>query len=119
MTLTLIIGADADSLLSDRAFQQQWNSLYVSCPWATVFQAYDFVTTWYQIYRTAFRPLLIAEILPDGSLGGLLTLAVTPDSKQLICAGAAHAEYHAWLAGCDNGNTFIAAAMELLRARFA
>jgi CelD/BcsL family acetyltransferase involved in cellulose biosynthesis len=119
MTLTLLIGADADSLLRDRAFQQQWNSLYAACPWATIFQCADFVTTWYEVYREPFKPLLISEILPDGSLGGLLTLAVSADSPQLVFAGAEQAEYHTWLARSDNGDTFIAAAMELLRASFS
>ena len=119
MTLTLLIGADADLLLQDRAFQQQWNSLYVGCPWATIFQSFDFVNTWYQIYREPFKPILITETLADGSLSGLLTLAMTPDSKQLMFAGAKQAEYQAWLATSDRGDIFIAAAMDLLRASFS
>jgi hypothetical protein len=118
MTLTLLIGADAESLLRNLTFQQQWNSLYTACPWATIFQSADFVTTWYEVYREPFKPVLVTEVMPDGSLGGLLTLAATPDSKQLIFAGAAQAEYHTWLASSDNGDTFIAAAMDLLRASF-
>jgi CelD/BcsL family acetyltransferase involved in cellulose biosynthesis len=119
MTLKLLMGADAESLLRDQAFQHQWNSLYSSCPWATIFQGVDFVTTWYKIYREPFKPLLITETLADGSLSGLLTLAIAPDSQQLMFAGAAQAEYHTWLATADRGDTFIAAAMDLLRASFA
>lgn len=119
MPLNLLIGADAESLLGDQAFQQQWRSLYSSCPWATVFQGADFVTIWYQVYRESFKPLLITETLADGSLVGLLTLATTPDSQQLMFAGAKQAEYHTWLATSDRGDTFIAAAMDLLRANFA
>lgn len=119
MTLKLLIGADAESLLRDQEFQHQWKSLYLSCPWATIFQGFDFVTTWYEVYRASFKPVLIIEILPDGKLSGLLTLATTPDSKQLICAGAKQAEYHTWLATSDHGDTFIAAAMDLLRSSFA
>ncbi len=118
MTLTLIIGADADLLLRDRAFQQQWHSLYSSCPWATIFQGADFVTTWYKVYREPFKPLLVTETLADGSLSGLLTLAITPNSQRLVFAGAEQAEYHTWLARSDNGDTFIAAAMELIGASF-
>jgi CelD/BcsL family acetyltransferase involved in cellulose biosynthesis len=118
MTLTLLIGANADPFLQDRTFQQQWSCLYMSCPWATIFQGWDFVNTWYQVYRELYRPVLVKQILPDGSLGGLIALAITTDSKQLIFAGAEQAEYHTWLAKSDNGDTFIAAAMELLRASF-
>jgi CelD/BcsL family acetyltransferase involved in cellulose biosynthesis len=118
MTLTLLIGADADSFLSDRTSRQQWNSLYEACPWATIFQGFDFVTTWYQIYGKLYRPILVTEVLADGSLGGSIALAVTPDSQQLIFAGAEQAEYHTWLASSDNGDTFIAAAMELIGASF-
>ncbi len=119
MTLNLLIGADAEALLGNQAFQQQWRSLYSSCPWATIFQGADFVTIWYEIYRSQFQPLLITETLADGSLGGLLTLAITPDSQQLLFAGAKQAEYHTWLATADRGDLFIAAAMDLLRASFA
>ena len=119
MPLNLLMGADAESLLGDRAFQQQWRSLYSCCPWATIFQGADFVTTWYRVYRSQFQPVLITETLADGSLSGLLTLATTPDSPQLMFAGAGQAEYHTWLATSDRGDTFIAAAMDLLRTRFA
>jgi CelD/BcsL family acetyltransferase involved in cellulose biosynthesis len=119
MPLNLLIGADAESLLGDRAFQQQWRSLYSCCSWGTIFQGADFVTTWYRVYRSQFQPVLITETLADGSLSGLLTLAATPDSQQLIFAGAGQAEYHTWLATSDRGDTFIAAAMDLLRTSFA
>lgn len=119
MTLKLLIGADAESLLKDQTFQQQWRSLYTSCVWATIFQGADFVTTWYEVYRAPFKPVLITETFPDGSLCGLLTLAMTPDSKQLMFAGAKQAEYHTWLAASDRGDSFIAAAMDLLRTSFS
>ncbi len=118
MPLNLLIGADAESLLGDRAFQQQWRSLYSRCPWATIFQGADFVKTWYRVYRSQFQPVLITETLADGSLSGLLTLAITPDSQQLVCAGAEQAEYHTWLTTSDRGDTFIVAAMDLLRTSF-
>ena len=118
MTLALLMGDDADPLLKDRLFRHQWNSLYVACPWATIFQSCDFVATWYQIYRELYKPLLICETRPDGSLAGLLTLAVTADSQQLVVAGVGQAEYHTWLSASEHGDTFIAAAMDLLRASF-
>ena len=118
MTLKLLMGADADLLLRDRAFQQQWHSLYVGCPWATVFQCGDFVTTWYKVYRESYRPVVVKQVLADGSLGGLMTLATTTDSLRLIFAGAEQAEYHTWLATIDSGDTFIVAAMELIGASF-
>lgn len=60
----------------------------------------------------------MVETLTDGGLSGLLTLATTPDTQQLIFAGAEQAEYHTWLAMSDNQATFIAAAMDLLKASF-
>jgi CelD/BcsL family acetyltransferase involved in cellulose biosynthesis len=119
MPLNLLIGADAESLLGEQAFQQQWRSLYSHCCWGTIFQGADFVTTWYRVYRSQFQPVLITETLADGSLSGLLTLAITADSQQLVFAGARQAEYHTWLATTDRGDTFIVAAMNLLRTNFA
>jgi CelD/BcsL family acetyltransferase involved in cellulose biosynthesis len=118
MTFNLLTGAQAKLLLRDHLFQQQWNDLYLSCGWATPFQSPGFVTTWYEIYAQPFTPVLVTEVRSDGSLSGLLTLAMTLDSQQLFFAGAGQSEYHTWLATAENGDVFIETAMDLLRASF-
>ncbi len=135
MTVKLLVGGEAELLLKDPIFQHQWNSLYNDCVWATPFQSYGFVTTWYEIYREHFQPVLVYEFTSVSqrlkpplvlqspptrtSNFGLLTLAISSDLKQLIVAGTPQAEYHAWLARAEDDDTFIRSAIEALSDRFA
>jgi hypothetical protein len=143
MTVKLLVGGEAELLLKDPIFQHQWNSLYNDCVWATPFQSSGFVTTWYEIYRESFQPVLVCRFASDSqrlkpplvmqsphfdfaqwpptrtNLSGLLTLAISSDLKQLIVAGTPQAEYHTWLTRVEGGDTFIESAIEALSDRFA
>ncbi len=119
MTVKLLVGGETELLLKDRIFQDQWNSLYHDCVWVTPFQSSGFVTTWYEIYQEHFQPVLVYRLMLDSTLSGLLTLAISSDFKQLIVAGTPQAEYHAWLARAEDGDTFIKSAIEALIDRFA
>jgi CelD/BcsL family acetyltransferase involved in cellulose biosynthesis len=118
MTVSLLIGSEAKSLLKSQVFQQQWNALYTTCPWATPCQSVGFATTWYEVYRERFNPILAIEMTPERTLTGLLTLAISPDSNQLVFAGTPQSDYHTWIATIDRGDAFIEAAMDLLSVRF-
>ncbi len=118
MLLDLLIGSEAELLLKDRVFHQKWGLLYHNCPWATPCQGVDFVTIWYEVYRELFQPLLLVEMSSDGNLVGLLTLALTRDSKQIVVAGGAQAEYQTCLANPEFGDVFMEAAMGLLGDHF-
>ncbi|MDQ3995991.1 MAG: hypothetical protein M3303_03120, partial [Gemmatimonadota bacterium] len=104
---------DAHDLLESPSLREQWERLYAECPWASVFQAYGYVATWYAIYRPRFRPLLVAAKDADGSLTGLLPLAI-PAAGDLVAAGGRQAEYQVWLARPGDGDAFIEAALERL-----
>jgi Acetyltransferase (GNAT) domain len=139
MAVKLLVGGEAELLLKDPIFQHQWNSLYNDCAWATPCQSSGFVTTWYEIYRESFQPVLVCGLVADSTeyasvsqqlklpplmqipnaLSGLLTLAISSDFKQLIVAGTPQAEYHTWLARTEGGDTFIESAIEALSNRFA
>jgi hypothetical protein len=139
MTVKLLVGAEAELLLKNPIFQHQWNCLYNDCVWATPCQSSGFATTWYEIYRESFQPVLVYELVSDRSqftsisqrlepslgtqisttLSGLLTLAISSDFKQLIVAGTPQAEYHTWLARTESGDTFIESAIEVLSDRFS
>lgn len=103
-------------MLENREFQLKWKALYEECPWATPFQSFGFVATWYQIYKNRFNPIMLSEFSSDGELIGLLTLAVSMDTIQLVLAGAHQAEYQVWLASPLNGNSFIEKVMKRLHA---
>jgi hypothetical protein len=99
-------------------FREQWDRLYAECPWASVFQSCGYASAWYDAYRRRFTPLLVGARGDDGSLSGLLLLAVAADG-QLVAAGERQAEYQVWLARPAEGDAFIETALERIAEAYA
>jgi hypothetical protein len=115
-SIELLAGEDVITLLEDACFRDEWNRLYNSCAWATVFQSPSFVVTWYRVYEDQFFPILIKSEYA-GNLTGLLFLAM--DKNELITgAGTNQAEYQVWLTEHANDDSFIKNALEELRKYF-
>lgn len=92
------------SLFQNPDFLGSWDRLWQDCPWATVFQHRDFVTTWFQIY-SIYQPLVVTDW--DGkNLSGILILTFQ-DKDIITCAGLDQAEYQAWLSYPNFGDDFI------------
>jgi CelD/BcsL family acetyltransferase involved in cellulose biosynthesis len=106
---------DAWARLERPAFREQWERLYADCPWASVFQSYGYASTWYDIYRPRYAPLLVGATEQDGTLVGLLPLAIGADGQPIV-AGGRQAEYHVWMARPAEGDRFIEAALERVGA---
>lgn len=119
--LELLAGERVMQLLDECSFLAEWDSLYHSCHWATVFQSPEFVITWYSLYRHAYQPILIQE-KTKGKLTGLLTLALPlrKSNSRIFIVGAGHheADYQTWLATDSNGNSFIGNALEVLMRKY-
>ena len=102
-------GEGAWRLLGKEAFLNEWDALYETCPWATVFQSRPFVTAWYHTYREVCFPVLLTQY-EGGRLTGLLTL--TRKQKGLLTgAGESQAEYQVWLATEAASDAFIKKAL--------
>jgi CelD/BcsL family acetyltransferase involved in cellulose biosynthesis len=114
MTVSVVKGAAAQTLIRDSEFRQKWTHLLTRCPWSTAFQSYGFVYTWYQTYREQYEPAIVFEISAHGDLLGLLALAVRRDREEWVVAGDHQAEYQMWLATPHNGESFISLAMTRL-----
>lgn len=114
MKIVAAVGAEAERLIRSSEFRAEWKRLYEICPWGSVYQSEEFVVTWYEVYSSQFTPVIVTGINNRGELAGLFTLAVTMESEQLVVAGSNQAEYQAWLADPQEGNTFIEAALEKL-----
>ena len=110
------VGEKANALLASPEFREDWTALHADCPWATVFQTPAFVLTWYRVYAARYEPLIIYSRGRTGRLEGLLLLARSRETGEVVNAGSIHAEYHAWLARRANQQTFPVAAMSALRA---
>lgn len=114
MNIDLLTGTDAISWIRDQASREKWKKLYSRCPWGTVCQAEEFVLPWYETYQSQYTPVIVLSERDNGTLAGLLTLAVSHESKELLAAGGGQAEYHTWLADPDDGDSFIVAALQKL-----
>ena len=126
--IELITGsALIDLLINDAGFQQSWDALYASCPWATVFQSRAFITAWYQAYSIQHLPVLIKAV-EKGQLKGLLPVVALNTNEndphsgkgkgRITGAGHYDAEYQTWLAAPADADTFIKKALTELRTQF-
>lgn len=116
--LTILTGRKAIHCLASKIFQSKWKTLCDVCPWATAYQHPDFVAPWYELYYPTFSPVVIAAEGVNGSLEGLLTLALHQGGSSLTGAGERQAEYQAWLQAPGMDGSFIVGAIQEVRARF-
>jgi CelD/BcsL family acetyltransferase involved in cellulose biosynthesis/GNAT superfamily N-acetyltransferase len=111
-------GREAVALVADPAFRRKWTALHEACPYGTCFQDIPFVTTWYRSYAERFEPVLVAGAVDEGSLTGLLPLALSKRDNTLVPAGTDHAEYQVWLARDGQPDEFIESALDCLAPEF-
>jgi len=108
------VGEKAWGLLTSPGFLLDWKELEAACPWATPYQSSHFVLTWMRHYRARFAPVVVTLRSPEGGLSGLLVLAASLESDQLVVAGGHQAEYQAWLATPQCRGEFISRAISAL-----
>ncbi len=118
LSVHLLRGVQADSLLEDPAFRAEWLGLCQRCPWATAYQQPDYAAVWYAVYRRRFEPILVLSRDGDGALQGLLALTLSARDGGLIVAGGRQAEYQTWISPPDLGGAFAAQAVRALRRSF-
>ena len=109
----LYTGDEARALFSKESFLSDWDALYDACPWATFFQSRIFVTTWYNVYRSKYLPIIVVAEY-GGRLTGLLTLAIglsNTKKGRIVGAGQFEAEYQSWLTEPSESDGFIKAAL--------
>ena len=118
ITTRILTGHDARTALADDTFLRGWQELYGFCPWATVNQSPDFCVPWYEVFERSFEPVMVTGTDVRGKRVGLLALACDVSTGELVSAGGAMSEYEVWIATPHAGNTFIEAALDVLRERF-
>jgi CelD/BcsL family acetyltransferase involved in cellulose biosynthesis len=118
MKLEMLTGDEALAHIGSAEFEAKWRTLYAHCPWATGCQHPGFVTPWYTLYRQRYLPVVLFALADDGSLEGLLTLALSRDGRRMTGAGGGQAEYQGWLAGAQASDGFAPGAIGEVRAAF-
>ncbi|MCH6201424.1 GNAT family N-acetyltransferase [Aquiflexum sp. LQ15W] len=112
--IAVLRGNRATSLFDNPQFSESWDKLFESCPWATVFQSRDFVTSWLYHFQN-YTPYFITDW--DGaSLTGLLPLVEF--KGEFTAPGIDLAEYQVWLAFPEDNEKFIKAALSLFNKTF-
>lgn len=113
--LELLCGKDALTQIENDNFKIAWDKLYNSCPWATIYQSREFVSTWFYIYHKEFLPIIILSH-NNNALNGLLLLA--KHNKYIYGAGGDQAEYQVWLSSIAESNMFMRNSFLLLKNKF-
>ncbi|MDN3671161.1 GNAT family N-acetyltransferase [Echinicola jeungdonensis] len=110
--MKLLLGNNALDYLFDPDIKSKWNRLAGQCQWATAFQQWEFISSWYQLYKDQYQPVLVLEN-QEGILTGVFPLAM--DQKGwIIGAGADQAEYQVWIYQNENCLDFVHKAIQLL-----
>lgn len=77
----------------------QWQALAEAAATVAVYQSPGFVLPWYEVYEPDYEPLILLGVAGDGTLVGILPLAIRRQAPETLCfAGAEHCEYASWLA---------------------
>ena len=76
MTAVVRTGNEALAFISSPSFLKGWEALVQDCPWSTACQHPDFIIPWYQIYTGRCVPVVVTAQNADGSVTGLLPLAM-------------------------------------------
>lgn len=115
--LEILTGEEVLLKFEDQNFLNEWDRLYASCPWATVYQSKEFVSVWYNLYYKKYLPIVVKRT-HNAKLTGLLTLA---QNEKGIFAGAGldQAEYHVWLAPAEDKGEFIKNALFEIQKHFS
>ena len=54
--------SEASGLLASDEFRAQLEKLREDCSWATAFQSWEFLSTWYRCYREEFDPVILFQL---------------------------------------------------------
>lgn len=117
----LIKGPDVYEILTNEQFLTNWDKLYDRCPWSTVFQSRDFVTTWYSTFKDSYFPIIV-KYESEGQLFGLLTMAIKNKNDGgklfIVAAGHGEADCQTWLATASTSDQFIIEALRAILKEF-
>lgn len=119
----MLVGDQVYRLLDNIEFKQAWTKLYMECSWATAFQSWEFIASWYHVFRSDYIPVLFKSE-QENRLTGLLAMAIpasdktNAESKQgsvrFVGAGEYEAEYQCWIAEPAVCESFITMALTKL-----
>lgn len=101
MDIRILIGEEVLSIIQNKNFVEQWESLVSKCNKITVIQEYAFVSSWYLNYIDLFDPVLVLGYCSKDKMIGLIPLAFEKRIKRITHAGDYQAEYHGWICETD------------------
>jgi hypothetical protein len=114
-TIRILIGEEVLVFLSEKPVVSAWESLYQKCSWGTVFQSFNYISTWYQLYKATYQPILVIAQREEYIIG---VLALAGSGRFIYGAGHKDAYYQTWLAEEHNKESFIKEALSLVMSYF-
>lgn len=118
MDVTVLAGEGAHSFINYNSTREAWDRLYNRCPWANPYQSWEFIATWYDVYRSVYEPVIAVNRDCADGLEALLPLARHCKSGRLTVAGHWDAEYQGWLTLAEHQDSFPPAALREINRRY-
>ncbi|MFC4872903.1 GNAT family N-acetyltransferase [Negadavirga shengliensis] len=116
LDIRILKGSEVLDKISNQVFIDNWDHLFNSCPWATIYQSSKFVSLWYHAYHHKFEPLLVLGE-ENECLVGLIPMCVDRDGG-ILAAGLSQAEYQTWISTGQKNNEFISKSILSLKNQF-
>lgn len=118
MQIEILQGDPAVAVFQDTQFTARWQAMADACRHNCVVQEPPFVAAFYRVYAPQYQPLLVTGKDAEGTLIGVLPLALHKASGQVTHAGEAQAEYHGWVALPEGEQEFMVQAFMALKRTF-
>jgi CelD/BcsL family acetyltransferase involved in cellulose biosynthesis len=110
MEILSYTGEKALFFMSQSINKRYWQGLFDQSPWVTVFQDFEWVKWYYELYCTKIDPLILVG-KNQGEILGVFPLCIT--AKGVITgAGQQQAEYHACICDEQHLKSFVEATIQ-------
>jgi CelD/BcsL family acetyltransferase involved in cellulose biosynthesis len=125
LSLHFLEGNQVIEKFLEEEFLTQFHTLFLSCPYKTIFQSPPFIKCWYENNLSIYHPVVIIQYEKE-EIVGALCLAIKKDPSgpiqklhsKIVGAGDYDAEYQTWLVQPDQESAFLSLAIQEVFAHF-
>ncbi len=116
---TLLTGKEVFELIDTPEFIKNWKELSDASPGFNSLQGPEYVSTWYEFYKTEYDPVFSVIFGENHKPLALMCLAWERSQQVLTHAGHDNAEYFGWLSVPELNTKFLIDTVQLVGKHFA